>query len=84
MMNKLFVLLCFLFSFSCSKTLKLTNICEADHFEYNGVLVNSVYFASHCIYLKNAESYLMDLNKSCGVQDEGNETTKEFYKIRRD
>lgn len=83
-MNKIFVLLCVLLSFSCSESFKLTNICEADHFDYNGVLVNSVYCNPAHINMRNAnEAYLMDLYENCGVQDESNETAKEFYKIRR-
>lgn len=83
-MNKLLVLLCVLLSFSLSETLELTNICGADHFEYNGVLVNSVFLSNQSIQLKSARSYLMDLDENCGVEMLSWETTKEFYKIKRD
>lgn len=84
-MNKNFVLLCVLLSFGGSaSSLKLTNICEADHFEYNGVQVNSLFVSQQITQLETAKIYLMALYENCGVSDEKSESTREFYNIKRD
>lgn len=83
-MTKFFVLLCVLSLSYTASSLKLTNLCEADHFDYNGVLVNSVFFSKQSIQLEKAKFYLMSLYQNCGVSDETRKTTKEFYNIKRD
>ena len=57
-MNRFFVL-CVLFSWSFTAScLKLANLCEEDHFEYNGLLVNSVHSFERPIRLESAYYYL--------------------------
>ena len=45
--------------------LKLWNICENDHFDFNGIRVNSVYLSDHKIQLETAGYFLVGLYEPC-------------------
>ena len=74
------VLFCLIYTAS---SLKLQNLCEKDHFEYNGLLVNSVHMIRRTIQLETANSYLMDFDEEISYFP-GSVNKTEFHFIRED
>ena len=84
-MNKVWCLALLLAFGSNADCLKLVNLCEKDHFKYNGVQVNSVYLSEHEIQLKTAEHFLIEPYEGCsGWNNYFDGDPKEFYKLKED
>ena len=66
--------------------LKLVNLCEKDHFEYNGVQVNSIYLSEHKIQLKTAKNFLIPPYERCtdsdGIKFYFGVDPEKFYKLK--
>ena len=91
---KKFNVLCFLLvllSLNCTTdSVKLVNLCEPDHFEVNGLRVNSVHFVERSVRLESAYFYLA-LYEKCHLyamdSPDDNSTaasTRELDEIKRD
>lgn len=65
-MNKFWLLAYLLcFGFSNCFSLLLDPICEADHFNYSGLLINSVYLARKETRLSEVRQYAIDPYEIC-------------------
>ena len=71
-MNKLlvFLVLC-IASASC---VELENLCSSDHFEYNGVLVNSFYKSRLNVTFPSLSYYLINSSITCDRSEFVNKT----------
>ena len=71
------VCVCFVGCFS----LQLRNLCERDHFTYNGILVNAVYLAERLQSLGPVSKYAIVSASNCQNELSPEENLKFFDKL---